>query len=185
MVSNWNELLEGLTAKINSEGKSVSEAVDDPYHLISDIFEPGIVLTSESGRREFDGRKGLYIFFMTDDVHLTRQQVSTWNTKPREAGLSSTLAQDLNKGDCLYVGSAYSKTGSLSVRLGKHFGPSNGSEPHGLALNYPTRNAVSGKVRVVIFPLKREFNKYAPLILPRIEKVLHNLLSPKAGSSRT
>ena len=85
MVSNWNELLEGLTIKINSEGKSVREAVDDPYHLISDIFEPGTVLTSELGRHEFDGRKGFYIFLMTDDVHLNRQQVNTWNTKPREA----------------------------------------------------------------------------------------------------
>lgn len=184
-MSNWNELLEELTVKINSEGKSVSEAIDDPYHLISDIFESGIVLTSELGRHKFDGRKGIYIFLMTDNVHLTHQQVSTWNTKPREAGLSSTLAQDLNSGDCLYLGSAYSKTGSLAVRLGKHFGPSNGSEPHGLALSYPTRNVVFGKVKAVIFPLKREFDEYAPLILPRIEKILHNRLRPKAGSSRT
>ena len=104
----------------------VIEALSAPHQLISDIFEPGTVLTSE-------------------------------------AGLSSTLAQDLNKGDCLYVGSAYSKTGSLAVRLGQHFGPGKGSEPRGLALNYSTRNVVNGKVKVVIFPLKREFKKYVYL----------------------
>ncbi len=184
-MGNWKDILDTLTSMINAEGKSVCEALSDPAHFSSEILEPGVVLTSEAQRNDFEGRKGLYIFLMTNTVHLTRKEVSNWNSRPSEAGLTSTLEQTLAEGDCLYLGSVYSKTGSLCVRLGKHFGPSQGCDPHGLALSYPTRNIVAGKVKVIVFPLKREFNQYAPRVLPGIEKVLHNRLRPKAGSSRT
>ena len=42
----------------------------------------------------------------------------------------------------------FSGMGSLAVRLSKHFGSSNDSEPHGLALNYP-RKVVFGKAKVM------------------------------------
>lgn len=182
-MENWIEFFEVFTSKVNSEGKRICEVLDTPSEFISDFFEPGTILTSESGRNAFRGRKGIYIFLMTTDVHLTHQQVSEWNSRPSEAGLTSTLEQDLKEGDCLYLGSIYN--GSLESRLGQHFGPSGNVDPHGLALSYPTRKIVSGCVKVVVFPLKTEFNQYAPLFVPRIEKVLHNRLRPKAGSSRT
>lgn len=66
-------------------------------------------------------------------------------------------------------------------RLGHHFGPTPGCNPMGLALNHPSRIILRDKVRVAAFPIKREFEDYAPLLLDHTEAELHNILKPIAG----
>lgn len=187
MFLDWKELLTELARKIDSECQQITRYVKEEKLFESELFDPPVVLTQLTDRAPLWGKKGIYIFIMIADVNLSYQQIKEWNEKPRpsEAGLKSSLPQSILTNDCLYLGSVDSESFSLYQRFRQHFGPVITEDPHGLALALPGRSVVHGKVRAIAFPLKVEFNKNAPLILPRIERALHEVFKPKAGSSKT
>ena len=123
------------------------------------------------------GKKGVYIFLITNPVFLDNNIVFKWNSVPG-AGFKLYNQPSLVVGDCLYVGSSE----SLYGRMREHFSDNSGAAS--LKLSHPNRKIALDSVCVYSFALKREFAEYSSIIITQIEKRLHNSLQPKAGSSR-
>ena len=91
-------------------------------------------------------------------------------------------AVDINDGDCLYLGSCVSK--SLYSRIKEHF--SIGGSYQALKLGHQARQVLFREVYCIAFPIKQKYSEQQyRILLPNIERKLHELLAPLCGSSRT
>ena len=150
-------------------------------------FDPPITInsfpTEDELVKKLRGKHGIYIFFVNEAVHLSREVAREWNTISG-AKLASNKDSDIAANDCLYVGSCYSKAVSLYTRMKAHY--SYDLTASGLQLGDPKREVLKDKVNLIVFPMKKIFSPaQRKLVLPIIEKELHDLLHPKAGVSRT
>lgn len=180
-MNDWHSLFAELFEKAKQEGKLIANAVQNNARLQSDLFDPALILTPLDARDSLRGRPGVYVFIMTEDVLLTRNQVQKWDELDKQtvsAGIYPWADTKISRGQCLYLGKSKE---SLMQRLGHHFGPTPGCAPKGLALNHPSRIILKDKVRVAAFPIKNEFKDCASLLLDHTEAELHNILKPIAG----
>ncbi len=174
------ELLKKLYEHLDSEANKIATNIMNGTTYASEVFDSPLVFeTLEQRPWALRGKKGIYVFMITEDIPLTTEQVRVWNSI-KGAGFTDWFQGDLHTGDCLYVGSCVSE--SLYVRIRQHFLDT--GEATALKLGHNARNVALKAVKVYAYPMRKELADYYRLILPAIEKRLHIALRPKAGSSR-
>lgn len=172
------ELLKKLSEKFDEEADKIRDFVINNTDYPSDFFDILPTFTSLENRpRKMWGKKGVYIFLITEPISLDYNIVSKWNGISG-AGFKLYDQPSLVVGDCLYVGSS----DSLYGRMTEHFSANSGAAS--LKLSHPDRKLALNSVCVYSFALKRDFVDYSSMIITQVEKRLHNSLQPKAGSSR-
>lgn len=179
------DLLEQFEQIISDEAKQIALVLSGANSNALSIFESPEYFDdcpqSPPRPKKLWGRKGIYIFVLNSDVKLSSDEVRKWNSLNRGAGFKTYSEQNLVKGDCLYLGDCVSI--SLYVRIRQHY--SNDQSYTALKLRHSSRKILRNCLGVWAFPLKKEYSEeHCRIILPAIEKRLHILLSPKAGSSR-
>ena len=187
-----NEVIQ-FSERLQQETESIINKINgSEKEKTSDIFEDKIVFSSfpqkEDLRKALSGKKGVYLFRITEDCELTKEQVKAWNDEwgSKFSVLSGVRNISLKKCDFLYIGSCYSE--SIYTRVQAHYSYNYKS---GLQLNTKGRQILKDKVALYAFPIKKEYYKtkeeglFAKCILPIVEKMLDNRLKPKAGSTRT
>ena len=170
------------------EAKEIA-VFDCQKKLRSDIFDAPVCYEMYPSKNDLNSlrrKKGVYIFRVKNAQELTRDEIKKWNEEkganflPIYGGPASI---SFCANDVLYIGSCYSE--SLLVRMQEHYG----DYKPGLQLNAAQRTVLRDNVRAYAFPIKKEYLQkdtlYAKIILPVIEKEVHILLHPKAGSTRT
>lgn len=179
--SNVIEVLRVLDDKLDEICQHVVSNIKNSADFIDDMFEKPYVFTNIDDRpRKLWGKKGIYVFEITQDVPLTREQVRSWSERCKGAGFNDWFQGDLKTGDILYVGSCISE--SLYVRTRQHF--LDETTATSLQLGHPARNMAYNSVKVYAYPIKKGYESYYRYIIPQVEKKLHEALKPKAGSSR-
>ena len=185
-----NEVIQ-FSERLQQETESIINKINGgEEEKTSDIFEDKIVFFSFPQQKDLEralrGKKGVYLFRITEDCELTKEQVKAWNNEwgSEFPVLSGVRNISLKKGDFLYIGSCYSE--SIYTRVQSHYSYKDKS---GLQLNREGRQILKDKVALYAFPIKKEYTKveglFANCILPNVEKLLDNWLKPKAGSTRT
>ena len=183
-MTSVSDLLDEFVNLICSEASLIEAAITKPADsFCSSLFDLPKPINHVNERESLRARLGIYLFFMTYDIDLSFEDVKAWNSVSGGASFTTVGAKSLRIGDCLYLGSCIKN--SLYSRMGQHFGPliENG-RTKGLSLSHPKREKLKDKVCALAFPLKNEYKKYAPMLLPHIEKELHNTLKAKVGSNR-
>ena len=179
--SNVLELLRVLDDKLEEISRHVVSNIKESTEFQDEMFEDPCVFSNIDDRpRKLWGKKGIYVFEITQDVPLTREQVRRWSEFCKGAGFNDWFQGDLKAGDILYVGSCINE--SLYVRVRQHF--LNETTATSLQLGNPARRMLYNSVRVYAYPIKKGYEAYYRYIIPQIEKKLHESLKPKAGSSR-
>ncbi len=175
------EILQALDNKLEEICKHIVSSISTFNGFTDDMFEPPYIITNIDNRpRKLQGKKGVYVFEIIQDVPLNRKQVRAWNEKCKGAGFNDWFQGDLKTGDILYVGSCISD--SLYVRIRQHF--LNDTTATSLQLGHPARKIAFNSVKVYAYPIKNGYDLYYRYIIPQVEKKLHIALKPKAGSSR-
>lgn len=179
--SDVMDVLQVLDEKLEEICRHIVSNIRNSTEFEDEMFEnPYGFCNIEDRPRKLEGKKGIYIFEITQDVPLTREQVRSWNERCKGAGFNDWFQGDLKKGDILYVGSCISE--SLYVRVRQHF--LDKTTATSLQLGHPARMMAYNSVRVYLYPIKKGYENYYRYIIPQVEKKLHNMLKPKAGSSR-
>ena len=175
-------LLTELDNELYESCYSIEASIDENGIFEDEVFDSSFVLYNENERpKKLIGRKGVYVFEITKDVPLTREQVRLWSERCKGAGFNDWFQGDLKQGDILYIGSCISK--SLFVRIREHF--LNKTTINSLRLGHPDRHMLYDAVKVYAFPIKKSIpDQYYRYLIPIVEKKLHDELQPKAGSSR-
>ena len=179
--SNVIEILRILDSKLDEICQHIVNNIKESTEFVDDLFEKPYLFTGIKDRPwNLRGKKGIYVFVITQDVPLTREQVRAWSERCKGAGFNDWFQDDLKTGEILYVGSCISK--SLYVRIREHF--LDITTVTSLQLGHPARNMVFNSVKVYAYPIKTGYESYYRFIIPQVEKKLHGELKPKAGSSR-
>ena len=171
------ELIQQFNRLTEEESNKIIQSIENQCAWESELFDDPIVFGVEDGRpASLKGRKGIYIFMVTDDIELSREQVSLWNRIP---GAPIEWVEDklALKGTCLYLGSSTSN--SLYVRLGDHF-KGDGTKTS-LNLNHPGREIFKDSVEIYAFPVKKTYKENLEWIVKAIEMLLHEKMSPLTG----
>ena len=128
------------------------------------------------------GRHGIYVFVMNNDKSVTEEQIRKWNNLNQGASFKNYTKYELKRGDCIYLGDCVSC--SLFSRINQHFA-SNESYTS-LKLNNPARSFLKDDLIIYAFPINKQYTEQDyRIILPVIERRLHDKLNPKCGSKRT
>ena len=130
-------------------------------------------------RKSLWGRKGLYVFVLKNDVYLTYKEVSDYCSGTNGAGFYKWEEQHLVKGQHFYQGSTIN---SLLSRIREHY--SENCNAAALKLNNSSRIIMKDKLRLFVFPLRRDFDKCSYFIR-MIEDQLHNRVPAATGNKRT
>ena len=166
---------------VDAQVASIIDHISTGNVFVSETFD-GPVITSESPERgsPLRGRKGVYVFVLTGDISLTHEDIRKWCSKCTGAPFLFWNPRELHAGECLYVGSAIK---SLYSRIRRHI--SGKGEYSSLNLSAPTRQILKPIIKVYAFPIKKKFSdEMIRMILPAIEKRLHQHLHPITGQSR-
>ncbi len=179
-MSDMITVLNRLTGMFDAEAKKMIDRINTGADYTSDVFNDTVEFSVNIERpRSLIGYRGVYIFIMTEDVSMTIEQCWGWNNVAG-APFEYCKNRDLLKGKCLYVGSCSSK--SIYSRMGEHF-KSDGSITS-LNINHPNRELLKNSVKIIAFPLKREFDNYSRLVVTSLEERLHDALKPITGKRR-
>ncbi len=175
------EILHLLDEKLDEICQNIVSNLMDSSDFDDEVFDSFFVFDNVENRPwKLRGKKGIYIFKVVQDVPLTRDQVRGWNDRCKGAGFNDWYQRDSKVGDILYVGSCISE--SLYVRTRQHFFSE--TTATSLQLGHPSRKMAYDSVKVYAYPISSKYDRYYRYIIPQIEKKLHILLKPKAGSSR-
>ena len=180
------ELLKNFNKKIRKEVEGICDLVLQKDDVSLDIFDSPSCFSkcpqNHPRPTSLWGRHGIYIFLIEHDEVISENKVRKWNELNQGASFKNYKPYDLKQGDCLYVGDCVSF--SLYTRIRQHF--ANQESYSSLKLNNPARNFLLNNVKIYAFPIKNVYTEEMyRVILPTIEKRLHELLQPKCGSSRT
>lgn len=179
--SNVIEILRALDDKLDEICQHVVSNIQHSNEFKDEMFEKPYIFTGIDDRpRKLRGKKGIYVFEITQDIPMSEKQVRAWNERCKGAGFNEWFQRDLKKGDILYVGSCISE--SLFVRTRQHF--LDKTTATSLRLGHPARKMAYNSVRVYAYPINNGYETYYRYIIPQVEKKLHEDLKPKAGSSR-
>lgn len=176
--------------KVEEISKYLSDFLDNEINFItnnnsSNFFNEKYILYGKdygdnNGFRELWGKKGIYMFFLDENVDLDYTSVKNFNDCASGGKFKEYKPISLLKGDCLYVGSSTSE--SLYTRINQHFKKS--SCYSSLHLQEEKRKILKDKVKIIVFPVKNKTIKHLELLLKCIEKELHKKYQPKSGSNR-
>ncbi len=175
-------VLRQLCEKIEKEALQITSAINAGSTFCSTVFDNPIVIQKwhEQDRR-LRGQKGIYVFIVRNALTLEYKQVFDWNETLKGAKFREYKKIDINDGDCLYIGSCVSK--SLYSRIKEHF--SDSGSYYALKLGHPARQELHNTVYCVAFPIKCNYTQQQyRILLPALEKRLHDLLVPLCGSNR-
>ena len=135
------------------------------------------------------GRKGVYLFVANRSFDVSREQILSWNTEAY-APLNSfdihgnVISATVNNGDVFYLGSCYSKSGSLLSRLRDHCNYA--SDKSSLKLENAKRQWVKQYLVAYYFAIDKIYtDEEKRIILPAIERQLHISFQHIAGGKRT
>lgn len=132
-----------------------------------------------SGFRDVWGEKGIYFFYINENIELSQDKVFKFNENAIGGKFKKYELQDLKDGDCLYIGS--SSSNSLYTRINQHFKEGSFGSLH---LSQKDRMILKDKVKIIAFPVKYKKLEYNTILLKIIERKLHEIYIPKAGSKR-
>ena len=179
---DMQDILNQLCKKIDGEAKRILSVINTGSDFSSDVFDsPVVIETWSDSQRALWGKQGIYVFMVRDAVTLKYEQVLVWNETLEGAKFRKYQDTPINDGDCLYLGSCVNK--SLYSRVKEHFS-ANGSYK-ALKLSHPARNILLGTVYCIAFPIRRSYTEgQYRILLPALEKRLHDDLLPLCGSSR-
>lgn len=134
------------------------------------------------------GRKGIYIFTVSEEITLSREMyyqynnAQNWNSTNVGAGFNRAYYSPITVGTVFYLGKSSAKTGSVFQRLKVHFGDRTDSATNGIKMRMPERSFVNGKLRVHVFLFEKgNDDRY---IIDVVEKKLHEKLRPITGGSQ-
>ena len=155
-----NEVIQ-FSERLQQETESIINKINGgEEEKTSDIFEDKIVFFSFPQQKDLEralrGKKGVYLFRITEDCELTKEQVKAWNDERGSEFpvLSGVRDISLKKGDFLYIGSCYSE--SIYTRVQSHYSYKDKS---GLQLNRAGRQILKDKVALYAFPIKKSIIK--------------------------
>ena len=170
-----------LCEKMNSEARQIVSFVNKDSTFCSDIFALPVIMEKWSDKaKTLRGRYGIYVFLVENAISLSYEQVFSWNEALAGAKFKEYKNLQINEGDCLYVGSCVSK--SLYSRVKEHF--SDGGSFQALKLEHPNRKNLFDVI-CIAFPIKCDYSEHhRRILLPALEKRLHELLLPLCGSNR-
>lgn len=177
------ELNDNICSFVKDKIKYIQNYLVSNKYINDDFFSDVFIFygkdySENAGFRDVWGKEGIYIFYINEDIYLDKKAVFDFNEHANGAKFKNYNAQNLKKGDCLYIGSSTSN--SLYTRINQHFKESDcyGS----LHLTEKNREILKNKVKIVAFSVKDKNLKYNPAILKIIEQELHEIYKPKAGS---
>lgn len=180
-TSGFEEILDMLNKMLDEISQHIVSNIINSTDFRDELFEKTFNNNGINDRSmKLKGRKGIYVFEITQDVPLTREDVRTWGERCKGAGFNDWFQGDLKKGDILYVGSCICE--SLYVRIRQHFLAD--TTATSLRLGHADRKVAYNSVKVYAYPVKKGYDEYYRYIIPQVEKKLHMALKPKAGSSR-
>lgn len=192
MDCNFFKSLEFISSTIESEANLIvkySKAYGNRKKYKNSIFFKSKIITVKKDEiKQFEKKKGIYIFFMKEDFYC----------KPNfDAGNYSSKRNDkkdslFEKGKVLYLGKTY----NFKERLSQHYSTDDNDGTYSLKLDSDLRrdnktdNLLSRFCKCVFFELNEEYVKTSDtirlyeVILPPIEGFLHEKLVPYIGTKR-
>ena len=174
------ELLENIENVFDDETQKITTYIYNNKQFSSDVFDTVVSFDSNNlNLSKMRGRKGIYVFIIKEKILIEYSVVQKWNELDG-AGIKSYKKTIWEIDDCLYVGACRNK--SLYSRINEHFSKEGACTS--LKLSHENREFAKKIVKGYAFLLKRELETYGDIVLPRIEKRLHQRLEPKAGRSR-
>ena len=190
------EAINTLTAQINHEILMIQNYISnreeyngDLFNLVDSFEVNASIEQVKSATNCLKGRKGIYLFVSNSTFNISTEQVLDWN-RVSSAKLNSydphgnVIPATINAGDVFYLGSCYSESGSLLSRLRQHCNYS--SEKSSLKLQHNNRQWVRQYLVVYYFAIDKNYSdEEKRIILPAIERHLHNNIYHIAGSKRT
>ncbi|SEK90630.1 hypothetical protein SAMN02910353_01513 [Ruminococcus sp. YRD2003] len=135
------------------------------------------------------GRKGVYLFVANDTFEVSTEQILSWNRVSSAPLIShdpqgNVIPATVHSGEIFYLGSCYSESGSLLSRLRQHCNYA--ADKSSLKLQNRNRQWVRQYLVAYYFAINKEYdNEVKRIILPAIERELHNSFFHLAGSKRT
>ena len=166
---------------IETEFKNIEAYIGRGQVFNSSIFDEPVVIEDRlhDNKSPIRGRKGIYLFMFTGAGDLLEDEINEYNSISG-AKIKKNNKPYYNEVDCLYVGSCVSE--SLYTRINQHY--SKDDRYTALKLDNNKRTALKNEVICVAIPMKKEYSEFYRLVLPHIEKRLHEEIYPMAGSSR-
>ena len=190
------DIIKELNSEIEKAWKYVDRVINSDSTIINqqyqrDLFDEYAVFISapqpnDNEAKKIKGRHGIYIFLLTDDVVITKEQVEGYNSlvgaklKKEFWGKDGCGQYIINM--CLYTGSCINK--SLYSRLREHFGVIGSANTACLHIESPERRFLKGKVIVYAFPIRKQYEDHLRVIIPALEHQMHEQFCPIAGTSR-
>ena len=178
------DILNELHNEIDNEWQYVNVVINGlSTPCITNLFDEFVLIDrNRNSINMLRNRHGIYIVLATEDVELSFNDINRYNS------IKGAKWKDINRSglwvdECLYTGSCISQ--SLLSRINTHF--DDRDKNAGLHLNHPARCIFADKVRFFVFPIKKEYDKteYLKLLVPELERKMHEVFYPAAGSSRT
>ena len=186
-MNDYNEFYinDVLDEFINYETSIICNSLLNDEFINSSFFESMYIIYGkdylvDNSFNGLKGKLGIYLFFITDNISLTYENVLKFNEYGSGGKFKAYHQTNLHKGDCLYLGSSTSK--SLYSRLQTHF--NNKKEPSALHLSLTDRKILKDKVKIYVFPVANGKYKNINILLKAIEKELHDIYNPISGSPR-
>ena len=180
-MSDMFTILNQLAGMFDDEAKKMIDRINTGADYTSDVFNEPVEFSVDIERpKSLKGYHGVYVFIMTEDVYMITDQFWAWNAVAG-APFEYCKNRNLQKGECLYVGSCSSK--SIYSRMGEHFKADVSTTS--LNINHPNRNLLKNSVKIIAFPLKKKYDGYSTrLIVTSLEERLHSELKPLTGKSK-
>ena len=95
--------------------------------------------------------------------------------------LDIDVNSDFIDGQVLYLGKTEE---SLFDRLTEHINGDDSKRTYSLKLSDNNRKSLKSKIKILVFKLNEDYEKYAKTVLSSIESRLHDELHPRVGSKR-
>ncbi len=190
------EAIQILASQIHDEVKKIRRHTlkeekyqGDLFNLVGSFSVNATESQVKSDTNCLKGRKGVYLFIANDTFNVSKEQILSWNRVPSAPLIShdphgNVIPTTVNRGEIFYLGSCYSESGSLLSRLRQHCNYA--SDKSSLKLQNINRQWVRQYLDAYYFAIDRIYDdEKKRIILPAIERELHNSFQHLAGSKRT
>lgn len=176
-----------LEKNCQSEAKKLKKQLTDKETISECFQEPKSIdvstITTSDDLGISKDTPGIYIFILKNNITLNKKHNTTKGEGENEHKIAKIKNNAIDGtheiGTCFYLG----KSHNLSKRLSEHIISASRST-YALKLFLSSRKELKEHLTLYYFPLKQKYLDYKEGILPIVEKQLHQLLTPLAGSSR-
>lgn len=168
---------------IKNETNCIINSINNNFLVSSEFFDNLIILDEIPNQilgkgNKLVGKHGIYIFIYKDNLKFDYETIFKFNESARGAKFKKYQDYNIKKGQVCYLGSA--KSISLYRRIRMHY--IDDSNYDSLKLSNPNRIFLKSHLKVYAFTLNTKYDKYKDIILPMIEKNLHQIFNPTNGS---